>query len=161
MRYSSFLVFLIMIFGQHLLAQDSHDDHSHHDHHKNEVGVANALVYSMNEKEAAYGLHMHYVRNIGESGFGVGLGYERIYDEHRHNTLGIVGSYRPADKWGFVLSPGVTFEDHESSHLRFAIHVETSYEFELHDFHIGPVVEFAHAAGDNHISIGIHIGYGF
>ncbi len=159
LKYS--LIVLFIFFGHNLRAQNHEHVEDHHDHHRNEIGIANAPVYFVNEKEFAYGLHIHYVYNIINTKFGVGLGYERIFDEHKHNTIGIVGSYRPIDGLGINLSPGITFEDNESSNINFALHVETSYEFEINNFHIGPVLEFAYDPEDYHISLGLHIGYGF
>jgi len=63
----------------------------------------------MKEKECAYGLHIHYVYNLSQ--FGFGLGYERIFDEHRHNSIGFVWNYRPVDELSLNISPGVSFED--------------------------------------------------
>ena len=34
-------------------------------------------------------------------------------------------------------------------------------EFEFNNFHIGPVLEFAYDPEDYHISLGLHIGFGF
>lgn len=154
------LVAVILVFGGSLLAQNTiHKDHHHN--FKNEIGMANSPVYFAKEGELAYGLHLHYVRKIKESKFGIGLGYERIFDEHKHNTFGIVGSYRPIDHLAIQLSPGITFEDHESEHINFAMHIEAVYEFELGQLHLGPLLEFAYDPEDYHISLGLHIGYGF
>ncbi len=131
-----------------------------HEHHKNEIGIANAPVYFVKEQVFAYGLHLHFVRNIPKSKFGFGLGYERIFDQHKHNTFGLVGTYRPIENLNFNVSPGLTFED-GSSTGRFALHLETSYEWEIKNVHIGPAFEFAYDPEDYHISLGLHIGYGF
>ena len=82
------------------------------------------------------------------------------FDEHKHNTIGFVASYRPTDGLNLNASPGLTFEDGNSK-ANFALHLETSYEFEFNDFHIGPVLEFAYDPEDIHISFGLHIGFGF
>lgn len=136
------------------------DHHDHHDHHKNEIGIANSPVYFVKENVIVYGLHFHYLRNISTSRFGLGLGYERIFDKHKHNTLGIVGSYRPVDGFSINISPGLTFEEQNKSPA-FALHLETSYELEFNNFHFGPAVEVAYDPEDYHLSLGIHIGYGF
>ena len=158
------LILLLMCVVNNLNAQSkghSEAHHNHHDHHRNEIGIANSAVYFVNEKELAYGFHIHYMYYIEDSKFGMGLGYERITDKHKHNTFGIIGSYRPIDKLSFSLSPGITFEDEESSNIHFALHLETAYEFEINNFHLGPVLGFAYDPEDYHISLGIHIGYGF
>lgn len=60
----------------------------------------------------------------------------------------------------FSISPGITFED-EDPQANFAFHFETSYEFEVRGLHMGPVLEFAFDPEDIHISLGLHIGFGF
>lgn len=132
----------------------------HHEHHRNEIGIANSPVYFVKEDVFAYGLHLHYLHKLWASKFALGIGYERIFDQHKHNTFNLVGSYRPVDNLSFNLSPGIAFEDGAGG-VNFALHVETLYEFEIGDFHIGPLIEFAHDAEDYHISAGLHIGFGF
>ena len=116
MKYIVFFLF----FAQTINAQieDLHDhseDEPQHDHIEkpNEIGIALAPVYFLNEEEVAFGLHIHYIHTIGESKFGIGAGYEKIFDEHGHNTIGIVFSYRPLDPLSFNFAPGVTFESSE------------------------------------------------
>jgi|SRR5690554_3280005 len=138
---------------------DSKEPHHHH-HHANEIGIANAPSYFINEKEWAYSLHLHYIRGIGHSKFGVGIGYERIFGDHKHNTFGLVGAYHPIDPVTVIVSPGFTFEDKLSQSM-FALHIETSYDFDVGHFHMGPVLEFAYDPEDIHISLGLHIGFGF
>lgn len=159
MKITIYMVLLTTIFTSKIVAQT--DEHTHsHDHHKNEFGVANAPVYLINEKEYAYGLHIHYVRNIPSSKFGIGIGYERIFNEHKHNTFGFVGTYRPIDGLNLNVAPGLAFEDGNST-TNLALHLEASYEYKIKDFHIGPVLEFAYDLEDIHISLGIHLGFGF
>lgn len=159
MRTSILLATFLVAFASKSFAQSTeHDDD--HEHHKNEFGVANAPVYFLKEKVFSYGLHVHYIRNIADTKFGVGLGYERIFDEHEHSTYGLVVTYRPVEKLSFNASPGATFEG-GSSAANFALHLETSYEVEINNFHIGPVLEFAYDPEDIHISLGLHFGYGF
>jgi len=169
MTFRILLSILLLCFTGQLNAQDNqpdtanHKDHkSHkHDHHKNEIGIANAPVFFVKEKTFSYGLHLHYIRNIKETKFGFGAGFERIFDEHGHNTFGLVACYRPVDKLSLILSPGITLEDMNPTEPNFALHVETAYEFEINNIHLGPVFEFAYDPEDFHISFGLHIGYGF
>jgi hypothetical protein len=148
---------IISTFAAFNIYSQDHDkvnlENDHHEHHKNEIGVANSPVYFIKEKVFAYGLHIHYVRNITKTGFGIGLGYERIFDQHKHNTFGLVGTYRPIEELSFNVSPGLTFEDGNNT-ARFALHLESSYEFEINDFHIGPAFEIAYDPEDYHVSIG-------
>ena len=161
-KYRYFFMAIASFLFVHLIGQSvEHDDHDHHAHHRNEIGIANAPVYFVKEKEWSYGLHVHYVYNIVHSRFGVGLGYERIFDEHEHHTLGVVGSYRPGEKFSMIVSPGITFEGAEEGHANFALHLEFAYEIEVKNFHLGPVLEFAYDPEDFHISLGVHIGIGF
>jgi hypothetical protein len=164
--YSLVFVF-ILGEGQTLMAQehDSEDGHHHHQHYhphaSNEIGLANNLVYLGEEGEFAYGLHLHYLRNIGDSRFGVGLGYEQIFDEHTHRNVGVVGSYRILHGLFLNVSPGITFIGRAEPEKTFALHLETTYEFELGPFHLGPVLEYALSGHGYHLSVGLHLAYTF
>ncbi|NPD46415.1 MULTISPECIES: hypothetical protein [unclassified Lentimicrobium] len=158
MKITIYIAILASLISSNLFAQNTEHNHTH-SHHKNELGIANSLVYFTNAEELAYGLHLHYIRSLPHSKFGLGLGYERVFDEHGHNTFGIVGGYSPMERLHLAVSPGITFED-GSSEVNFAFHFETSYGFEIYDFHLGPLLEFAFDPEDIHISLGIHVGYG-
>ena len=144
-----------------MVAQTNVHVEDFHDHYKSEIGIANAPVYLVNEKKLTYGLHFHYIRNIGESKYGIGFGYERLFDDHKHNNFGIAGSYRPIDPLAINIAPGIVFSGSDFNSIKFATHLETSYEFNLSHFHIGPVFELAIDAEDLHLSLGLHLGYGF
>ena len=154
------LSLLLLVLISNLKAQNKTEQH-HHEHPKNEIGIVNAPVYLVKEDALAYSIHVHYLRMIEDSKFGFGLGYERLFNEHDHNTFGIIGMYRPFHGLSFSFSPGLTFEDEDSSELNLALHFETVYEFEFHHFHIGPTLGFAYDPEDYHISLGIHFAYGF
>jgi hypothetical protein len=153
------LLLTLFLLSNSLFAQEK-IIHKNHDNHKNEIGIANSPVYFINEKQFNYGLHLHYIYNISKSKFGIGLGYERIFDEHEHSTFGMIGVYKPIEKLSLSLSPGLTYEN-EVTEPNFALHTEATYEFEINDFHFGPVLEFAYDKEDFHISLGIHCGIGF
>ena len=143
------LVFL-SICTNLLYGQETPEVHKHADHgsHKNEIGLS-------------YGIHLHYLHNLKESRFAVGLGFEKIFDEHKHNTFGLIGSYRPIDRLSVHVSPGLTYEGDKFSDPFFAFHLETTYEFNIENFHIDPALEFAWDPEDIHISLGLHWGIGF
>lgn len=101
-------------------------------------------------------MHLHYVRNIAETRFGLGLGYERIFDIHGHNMFGVETIFRPTEALSLNLSPGLTFED-EDPNPSFALHLETAYEFELKKLHIGPSLELARDPDDSPSGIWILI----
>jgi len=143
-----------MIFGQTEPRENNH-------YHNHEIGVANSPVYIVGEKEWVYGLHIHYIKSINKTKFGIGLGYEQLFDDHMHSTLGIVCSYHINDNLHFNMSPGLTSENFNFNNFRFAFHIEGAYEFEIRHFLIGPVLEYAYDIEDTHVSAGIHVGYTF
>lgn len=161
MRFTPFLILFALILGQDIIAQSHHEDLDHHHHPKNELGLGNYLVYLAGEKELSYGLHVHYLRTIEDSKFGVGLGFEQIFDEHDHQTLGIIGSYRPIYPLVLSISPGILFKGGERSTVNFALHAEAVYEFEINNFHLGPAMGIGIASSETHISFGLHFAYGF
>ena len=150
----SFILFNTMCVAQSDSSQELH-------YHKNEIGMANSPVFIVGEKEWVYGLHFHYIKNINKSKFGIGLGYEQLFDEHMHSTIGIVGSYHVNNNLHFNLSPGLTSENFDFQDFRFAFHLEGTYEFEIGQFLIGPVLEYAYDVEDTHLSAGVHLGYTF
>ncbi|MCF8379434.1 MAG: hypothetical protein K9H49_07645 [Bacteroidales bacterium] len=161
MRITGYLILFLLSVSVYAQSQNEEHLHEHHEHPSNEIGIANTLVHFVNENQFAYGLHAHYVYNLKDNKYGVGIGYERIFDEHRHNSIVVIASYSPFHKLNFHLAPGITFEDGKSAELDFGVHIETSYEFEISHFHVGPILEFAYHPEDIHLSTGIHFGFGF
>lgn len=154
-----FLSFLFLLPAS-IFANTDNKEQKYHNHHSNEIGIANSLLYIPSEKEFAYGIHTHYIRYIAHTKFGYGVGYERIFGEHKHNTVGIIGSYNPFSDFYFSAIPGITFDD-KVNRLDLALHLEILYEFGFNDFHIGPTLGCSFNPVDNHISFGIHIAYAF
>jgi hypothetical protein len=128
---------------------------------KNELGMSNAPVYFLKEKTITYGLHFHYVHNLPNKPFGIGLGFERIFDEHQHTTFGLVAAYEPRDNWTINVSPGVTMEQNDYKNLKLSSHFETSYEWAFKNISLGPAFEIAIDQEDYHVSLGLHLGYSF
>jgi len=163
MKFVYIPLVLTVILSLNLSAQTKENQESdihHHAHHRYEIGLAVSPVFLLKEKEFATGMHLHFLRNLPHSKFAFGLGYERIFDEHEHNTFGLEAIYRPVEKLNLSLSPGLTFEK-GSSKPDLALHTEVSYEFEIGEFHLGPAFEIAIAPEDIHFSLGIHLGIGF
>ncbi len=159
-----FLLIMLMIAGfARVYAQNNpendHEGDHHHHHHKNELGLSNSAVYIFEEEKLAYSLHLHYIRLLGDSKFGLGPGVEMIFGEHSHNTVGLVLAYSPLEPLTLAITPGVTF-GHES-HNEFSMAAEAIYAFNIGVFHIGPAIEFSYLPHDYHISVGFHIGFGF
>ncbi len=152
-------ILLLVITSSNVLAQIQKSVVSHK-HPKNEVGVAISPAYFVKEDVFTFSMHLHYIRTISETKFGIGASFERIIFAPKHSTYGIVFAYRPIESLSFIVSPGVTYEDANPGSF-FALHIETAYEFELGNFHIGPAFEFAYDPNDYHLSLGVHIGYGF
>ena len=144
-------------FGQ---ALEQNHEHEHRHDHDLELGVALNPVYMIAEQEWTSGLHVHLVKNIGHTPWGLGLGYERIFDDHQHSTAGIVGSYRFTPEWVVNISPGLTWEGAHTDELLPAVHFESAYEFLVGELHIGPAIEYAWDPADSHFSIGLHLGLG-
>lgn len=154
-----FFFILFVIFSTGAFAQEHHE-HDHDHHHSHEIGVSVSPVYFSKADEFSVASHFHYVYNFSHTKWGVGVGYERIFDEHKHNFIGVEVNYRPVHRLTLNLSPGVVFEGEHKDEKDFALHFETVYEFEFGAFHIGPVLEMAYHPEDYHISLGIHIGLG-
>jgi len=167
---SKVIIFFLLAFvipGTILFGQHSDEfDHNHpgdHDHHdRNEIGVAVGAAYIINENEIAPSFHLHYTRMLeGKwSKIGLGGGFESVMDEHRHYTASLMLTYRPVHAWWISLGPGITYFE-STKKIKPSLHVETGYEFNVGKVHLGPLVEYALSSGDQHIMVGLHIGYPF
>ncbi len=166
MNYKYIYTIILVLFSINLMAQHKHDNdtnhksksHKEHKHHKNDIGIANNAIYLFGENEFVYGLDAHYIRTIKDGPFGIGVGYERIFGEHAHQTIGIIGRYKPTENWLINLSPGISFEEDETN---FGVHLETAYLFDVGIFHMGPVLSVSTDMEEAHGGIGLHIGFGF
>lgn len=173
--YISFIT--IVSFGQ----ETDHDHGNHddctqgHDHfHTNELGISFAPVYFTKSNATNFGLHGHYVRRLGETRFGAGLGVEYIFNESKHQTYSMVLQYSPTYRLHLVAAPGFAVEsevvelDHvpsEEEHghhgTAFALHLEAVYEFTIGPIDVGPSIEWAWDKHETHLSAGAHVAFPF
>lgn len=163
-RKKMIMLLVLLSLCLQLPAVETHD-HEHH-HHLNEIGISTGIVYMQPESETAPGLHLHFLRRLGDEGikrfFGLGVGLEVIFSDHRHyNLMGTLAVF-PWKKLVITFSPGLLMvkEDGENLH-RLSFHCEITYEFELGSFEVGPFFGFSTAGGDTHFTIGFHLGRGF
>ncbi|MCB0309137.1 MAG: hypothetical protein KDD48_07180 [Bdellovibrionales bacterium] len=126
-----------------------------------EIGIATSPVYFLNEDEFALGLHVHGMYLIQDTNLSIGLGYERIFDDHRHQTIGVVVGSNIWRGLTLNVNVGATFDENAISESEFALHLESTYEFSIDWFHFGPVVEWAYDPNDQHISLGLHTALHF
>lgn len=156
----SLLLSLTFLIGLNINAQQLYKHDHDCAHHSTEIALASTLVYFPSEKAFAPGIHAHYVYNLPGTRFGLGLGYEKIFDDHNHNTIGFIVNFRPVNRLSIMVSPGVTLATHDKA-LHFSTHFETSYEFVYKKLHFGPVLGIGWDGEDFHIGAGIHFGLGF
>ncbi len=162
MRVLFLLMFLTTLASSNIYGQTTKDtlENTNSHEHSKKIGVSISPAHFINEKVWTFAMHIHYTRIIPKTKFGIGASFERIVLDPKHSTFGLVLAYYPIEKLSFVVSPGMTFEDANPGAL-FALHLETAYEFEIGDFHIGPAFEFAYDPNDYHLSLGLHVGYAF
>jgi hypothetical protein len=149
-------------------ADSSHQPHhsrepAGHDHTHTqdfEASLSPGVAFLASESEYAFALHVHVLRTLGDPSWAAGVGFERIFDEHAHNALGILLEHRPFDRWAVAIGPGITFSD-EWDHVDPSLHLEAVYEWFTGDFHLGPNMEIAVDPHDVHLSFGLHFAIGF
>ncbi|MDA0912935.1 MAG: hypothetical protein O2818_05610 [Bacteroidetes bacterium] len=179
MRQIQIILLLVagLLFFQRdsLIAQQQfshHGDHceTHDDHfHAQELGLSIAPVWFAGEEEpgAKLGLHAHYIKRLGDSQFGLGLGAEFIADEHKHQTYSFVGQWTPLPALHLVIAPGVALEQEEDfdgtteQEMGWAVHFELVKEFGIGGLDVGPSLEYALDSHGQHFAIGIHLGIPF
>ena len=174
MRLRSFLIVLFCLSTQAVLppAARAGEGHAHeHEHahtpahahnHRFELGVSAGLVYVPEEQELAASGHVHVVVAIPGTIASLGLGYERLFDEHAHNTIAVVLHCRVTERFSLTLSPGLTFDDDDPGDLAFTMHIEPTYDLLVwKNLHLGPSLGAAADPGGLHLTAGVHVGLGF
>ncbi len=149
------LVFISIIFSE--------SGHIHNHNHNNEFGIAVGIVPGHDGEDDNLGLHLHYIKGVGEHNyFGIGVSLETIFDEHKHNSLSLIGTYHFDNGFTIAYAPGILFSEHDDeTENKFTQHVEFYYEFELDKFHIGPQIDIGFEDGDTHYMLGLHFGIDF
>ncbi|NLB92200.1 MAG: hypothetical protein GX792_02130 [Bacteroidales bacterium] len=142
-------------------AQDHHG-HEHTDLHKYHFGVGGTVAYLKGEPGFAPGAHLHFIRQFGhQNRWGIGLGFEAIFDEHKHNGVNFLINCHPLKHLSINAGPGVVLSEHDGENERKpAFHTEAVYEFNVGKFHLGPMAGFGFDREDAHFSVGVHVGMG-
>ena len=141
----------------------SESGHNHNHSHNNEFGIAIGIVPGHEDEDDNIGLHLHYIKGIGEhNNFGIGISLETIFDEHKHNSVSIIGTYHFDNGFTIAYAPGILFSEHDGeTETEFTQHFEFYYEFELEDFHLGPQFDIGYEDGEIHYMLGVHFGIDF
>ena len=146
----------------------SESGHNHNHSHENEFGIAIGVVPGHDDEGDNLGLHLHYVKGIGEhNDFGIGISIETIFDEHKHNSVSILGTYHFENGFTIAYAPGILFAEHEGENgeviteEEFTQHFEFYYEFELERFHVGPQFDIGFEDNKTHYMLGLHFGIDF
>lgn len=161
-KYFNIKITLLIVLSLITFESISQVEKSHHNHNHSagEIGASLSYYYLVKAEEFNPGVHVHYVYYFPHSRFGIGAGYEGIFDEHHtHHTFGIVGTVNPIANLIVGVSPGITFEENLSGERFFSLHFEATYGFNIGRVHIGPSVGYAISEEDQHISAGFHIGF--
>lgn len=142
---------------------DYDDDH----YHKFEVGIGSGLGYVLNEDVFAAVFHFHLIKSLGKKQkFSAGPGLEFFLDKHKHASVEFSFAYRPIHPLYIAVSPGISIplsknNSEERSTPGYATHFEILYEFEFDHVHVGPMMEYAYAAEDQHFVLALHFGINF
>ena len=153
------IIFLVLIIN-FLIGQI---DHEHNHEHNNEMSIAIGVVPNHEEQENNIGLHIHYIKGIGEDNdFGIGISFETILDEHKHNSMSIIGSYHFNNGFSIAYAPGILVTENEEIVVtELTQHFEFCYELEFGIFHIGPQFDIGFEKEEIHFMLGLHLGFDF
>ena len=84
MKLKLLMIFVAAIFSLNSIAQTSGNqsdkDLASHEHPNNEIGIAVAPAYFINEKVWTFAMHIHYTRIIPKTKFGIGASFEIKYE---------------------------------------------------------------------------------
>lgn len=147
------ITLILFILLKSIYSQDHSKKHLHDD-----LGFANTIVYDMNESNAHWGLHFHYIKGLNES-WSLGVGYETIFADSQHHTTTLIAKYHFCDVFSINAGPGLTFPSKENNNFNLTAHFEFVSIFELNSIHLGPILGFGIGKDEKHISLGLHIGF--
>jgi len=167
---TKFFYFLILAFTVTLsntaFGQISGQKPHHHEGKKYELGLSLSLAHMEKENENALNTHIHLMRRFDPDNnwkrIALGLGFEYFFTEHKH--YGLLGTVSINPIWDLIcdVSPGILFTEHNNSQeTQYVFHLELTYEFDMENFGIGPVIGMGLSEDDRHFTVGIHIGKGF
>ena len=147
-----FLIFLLLNC-LNVKAQEQHNEHNH-------LGISVGISKIFPEKTYVPGGHFHYsylfkIKNIQ---LGVGTSLEYLFDKHQHIGTDLSFSIFPTEDIEISIAPGLVFSNNI---MEYATHFELGYSFDLHSVHLGPIIEMAVSKEDIHLTIGVHVGFGF
>ncbi len=158
------LLSILLLYSVFTSAQGhhNHENHMHDDAHKYHIGVGVATAHFKGEPGLSPAAHLHFIRQVGHSNhWGLGLGYEAIFDQHLHSGLNLLVNYHPLNRLSINAGPGIVFSEHKEHHeVNPSFHTEAVYEFNLNKIHIGPMAGFGFDKEDTHFSLGVHLGFG-
>ena len=122
MNMRTLIILLFSITSMNVNGQDLDQDHNEHDHehnhkhdhfHKNEIGISLSPTVYLKESVVSLGAHAHYIHRLGETRFGAGIGFEAVFDEHKHRTLSTVFQWSPTYNTHICVAPGVVIAEHD------------------------------------------------
>lgn len=158
------VAYSLRVEAQHSNNSNSHASHNHElDPHKYHIGIGFGGAHIFSENVQAPAFHLHFLRQLGHHNqWGLGIGYEAIADEHWHNGLNLLVNYRPVRFLSLLAGPGLVIGKHDGkTEVLPAFHTEAVFEFNVGGLHIGPMIGYGRDKEDNHISVGVHVGFGF
>jgi hypothetical protein len=158
------VAFSLSVEAQHSNNSNKHASHNHDlDPHKYHIGIGIGGAHIFSENVQAPAFHLHFLRQLGHHNqWGLGIGYEAIADEHWHNGLNLLVNYRPVRFLSLLAGPGLVIGKHDGkTEVLPAFHTEAVFEFNVAGLHIGPMIGYGRDKEDSHISVGVHVGFGF
>lgn len=155
------LMTTLSLSAQSAFGHSLHSPYAIGEYYVHEFGGGYDLVRINGEQTWTTGAHAHYAYMMGGGRYGVGAGFEMIFDEHKHKTIGAVIAYRPLYPMTVLLLTGATWDNIPFSEVRLAVQGEILYEWAWRNLHFGPSLRYSYDPDDTRYSLGVHIGAGF
>ncbi len=152
-RLITFLILIVFTISVSFSQDQSVKDEQNH------VSLSIGGVNLFNH-DPGLGVHSHYIRKIGKSIFGGGVGIEAVFGDHHHYTGSGILEINPYKGIIVAYALGLSFEENTSNPY-LSNHIELAYEFEVDSFTFGPVVELSIETEENHFMLGVACGIAF
>lgn len=165
MRLSAFLFFFLIISVSQVMGIGKVRRTNNFQSYKDpiyELGYSTNISYLKYEATFSPQLSLYYKRNV--SGFfAIGAGYNAIFDEHFHNTLHLITSFRLYRELFVSINPGLVFKSYRGrAQTLYSLGFSTNYQMNISEkIHVGPKAEVVVAQDDMNYLLGFNMGLSF
>jgi hypothetical protein len=152
------LITLLLAFQITALQAQEHDEEKTHNGIYELIGSM-IYSYSMGHEKANFGNEFHFTYWWNHT-WGAGISYTRLYDDHKTNSIALLGSVNPKKWMTLNIGPNLSFsKNYEEFHHEIGGYLEVEFNIRpVRWFHVGPVIGGV-VSENSELYGGVHLGF--